>query len=382
VEKHGLKLFKDFWIQSKDIKIAKFSFDEFGFASEVVLLESAAHFSKLVDFSDGNVIDQWLAKRLLPMNRENGAKLLQNNRLANIRIVASNQYFLSLSDTFWLNPIEENRAWNEVSLYQNNVDVDLFELALYGEGISNKSGLTPEYTTGGHLAKGWLYDDGIWKLKKGASHYPGEPLSEVVAYQIACQLGFDCVKYEYEERGQRNQYDGELKSYSSCDNFTDEEFSFLPAYSLAEFGTLPDRENTELLIKEFGLTEKFNQMAILDALTFNNDRHYNNFGYMYSANTGDIVNFSPIFDTGQSLFYQVPDEALDTFETAMDGEKDLRTKLPFIEMLKNQNIKPTKDIFKALDLSEIGTEFEDKFPERIEIIRKAIDIQVRRIINE
>ncbi|MDR1862227.1 MAG: hypothetical protein LBQ41_04350 [Candidatus Ancillula sp.] len=373
-----LKLFKDFWIQSKDIRIAQFSFDEFGFASDVKLLENDTNFRELVDFSDGNIIDQWLAKRLLPMNRENGARLLQNNRLANIRIVASNQYFLSLSDTLWLNPFDEDRKWDEVSLYQNNIDVDLFELALYGEGISNKSGLTPEYTTGGHLAKGWLYDGGIWKLKKGAGYYPGEPLSEVLAYEIAKQLEFNCVKYEYEER-KRND---EILSYSSCDNFSSEDFSFLPAYSLAEYGTLKNRENTELINEQFGFTKQFNQMALLDALTFNNDRHYNNFGYMYDSNTGKITDFSPIFDTGQSLFYKTPEANIDRDFEDIFLVKDLRTRLNFIDMLKQQNVKITSETFAKLDISLIGKEFEGKFPERIETIRKAIDIQVGKINEE
>lgn len=396
-----LKLFKNFWIQSKDVRIAKFSFDEFGFVSEVEYLENGTHFADLIDFRDQDVIDQWLAKRLLPMNRENGARLLQNNRLSNIRIVASNQYFLSLSDTFWLNPIEEDRKWDEVSLYQNNVDVDLFELALYGEGISGKTGLTPEYTTGGHLAKGWLYDDGIWKLKKGAGYYPGEPLSEVLAYEIAAQLGFDCVKYEYEERVVKDYPSDEnfredqrlamatdvLKSYSSCNNFSSEEFSFLPDYNLSGNlankssgeGRLANQKETQSTIGKLGFSKKFEQMEILDALTFNNDRHHNNFGFMFDSNTGKIADFAPIFDTGQSLFYRTPDEFLPGFETVMDKTRDMCTKMNFIDTLKFYDINISSSTFEALDLSKIGTQFDDKFPERMEAVRKAVDIQVGRI---
>jgi hypothetical protein len=33
--------------------------------------------------------------------------------LTNIPLVASNQYFLSLSDCFWLNPVESPKEWKD-----------------------------------------------------------------------------------------------------------------------------------------------------------------------------------------------------------------------------------------------------------------------------
>ena len=43
-------------------------------------------------------------------------------------------------------------------------------------------------------------------------------------------------------------------------------------------------------------------MLILDALIFNTDRHFGNFGFLVDNKTNQIVAPAPLFDHGNSLF--------------------------------------------------------------------------------
>lgn len=43
-------------------------------------------------------------------------------------------------------------------------------------------------------------------------------------------------------------------------------------------------------------------MIVLDALIFNTDRHYGNFGFLIDNETNQIASPAPLFDHGNSLF--------------------------------------------------------------------------------
>ena len=50
-------------------------------------------------------------------------------------------------------------------------------------------------------------------------------------------------------------------------------------------------------------------MLVFDALIYNEDRHFGNFGLLRNNHTGDILGPAPIFDNGLSLFnYAMPDD--------------------------------------------------------------------------
>ncbi|MDR2616045.1 MAG: XRE family transcriptional regulator, partial [Oscillospiraceae bacterium] len=58
-------------------------------------------------------------------------------------------------------------------------------------------------------------------------------------------------------------------------------------------------------------------MLVFDALVYNEDRHFGNFGLLRDNRTGEITTPAPIFDNGISLFaYAMPDDYLNLDEYA------------------------------------------------------------------
>ena len=51
-----------------------------------------------------------------------------------------------------------------------------------------------------------------------------------------------------------------------------------------------------------GSGDAFRRMCILDALTFNPDRHYGNFGVLFNTETMEPISMCPVFDNNRSLF--------------------------------------------------------------------------------
>jgi hypothetical protein len=56
----------------------------------------------------------------------------------------------------------------------------------------------------------------------------------------------------------------------------------------------------ENLGKEY--VDALNDILVLDALIFNTDRHYGNFGFLVDNKTNKIAAPAPLFDHGNSLF--------------------------------------------------------------------------------
>ena len=52
-------------------------------------------------------------------------------------------------------------------------------------------------------------------------------------------------------------------------------------------------------------------MCILDALIFNPDRHYGNFGVMFDTDTMEPIELCPVFDNNRSLFPDLVQEQLE-----------------------------------------------------------------------
>ena len=246
-------------------------------------------------------IESWLKHRSIPKNRAYVNTLLSAlglsiNRPLDIISVSKG---LSLNDCYWLKQDDSRDSFASVNLYDNRFSRVLGQIAFTGYGSSNVSGLTssPEFTTNGMLPKCWRRIDGKIYLYKGgtmgASNTGNEPYSEFYAYQIGRILGVNAVPYSL------SKWKNTL--CSTCELFTSKDVSFVPVGRIVRSGGMQAvRAYYKKLGEEF--EKALNDMLIFDALIFNTDRHYGNFGFLIDSHTNEIIAPAPLFDHGNSLF--------------------------------------------------------------------------------
>ena len=246
-------------------------------------------------------IESWLKHRSIPKNRAYVDTLLSSlglsiNRPLDIISVSKG---LSLNDCYWLKQEDSRDSFAGVNLYDNRFSRVLGQIAFTGYGSSNVSGLTssPEFTTNGMLPKCWRRIDGKIYLYKGgtmgASNTGNEPYSEFYAYQIGKILGVNAVPYSL------SKWKNTL--CSTCELFTSKDVSFVPVGRIVRSGGMQAvRAYYKKLGEEF--EKALNDMFIFDALIFNTDRHYGNFGFLIDSHTNEIIAPAPLFDHGNSLF--------------------------------------------------------------------------------
>ena len=248
-----------------------------------------------------NGIESWIRHRSIPKNRAYVDTLLSSlglsiNRPLDVIRVSKG---LSLNDCYWLKQEGNSDSFDSVNLYDNRFSRVLGQIAFTGYGSSNVSGLmsSPEFTTNGMLPKCWRRIDGKIYLYKGgtmgASNTGNEPYSEFYAYQIGRILGVNIVPYSL------SKWKNTL--CSTCELFTSKDVSFVPVGRIVRSGGM---QAVKDYYKELGteFEKALNDMFIFDALIFNTDRHYGNFGFLIDSHTNKITAPAPLFDHGNSLF--------------------------------------------------------------------------------
>lgn len=278
-----------------------------------ILQLETSHRSQLpigMEASDAGLM-KWLRGRIVPKNREYVDALLAKSGLSHsdtrgiLRVCRG----LSLNDCYWV--VEEgfNGTFADFNLYEHDFVKVLSLIAYTGYGSSRAAGFSssPEFTTSGMLRKGWRRMGGKVLLYKGgtsgAANTGNEPYSEYYASQIAERMGLNHVEYGL------SKWKGCL--CSTCELFCDIGHSYVPIYRFVENATL--RTVAEFL-RGLGdaYYEPFTDMLIFDALIYNEDRHFGNFGLMVDNRTNEPCAFAPLFDHGISLFnYAMQDDLAD-----------------------------------------------------------------------
>lgn len=265
-------------------------------------------------------IESWIKHRSIPKNRAYVDTLLSSLGLSINRPLAliSVSKGLSLNDCYWLKQEDSSDSFDGVNLYDNRFSRVLGQIAFTGYGSSNVSGLTssPEFTTNGMLPKCWRRIDGKILLYKGgtmgASNTGNEPYSEFYAYQIGKILGINVIPYNL------SKWKDIL--CSTCELFTSKDVSFVPVGRIVRSGGM---QAVKAYYKELGpeFEKALNDMLIFDALIFNTDRHYGNFGFLIDSHTNSIIAPAPLFDHGNSLFNFAGVDALKSKESFLKYAK-------------------------------------------------------------
>lgn len=265
-----------------------------------------------LELSDDGVL-KWLERRVIPKNRAFVDEILKTLGLSlnNTKGIIDVCKGLSLNDSYWVVPVDFNGTFKEFNLYENRFSEVLSLVAYTGVGTANQAFTTsPELTTQGMLRKAWRFieDDGIYLYKGGTEGFANsgnEPYSEYYACQIAKAMGLNVVEYDLEN------WKGILAS--KCEIFTDIDTSFIPIGRIVKNGGIKGcLDYYESLGTDF--SESLKSMLIFDAVIYNEDRHFGNFGVLRDNHTGKIISPAPIFDNGLSLFNYAMDNDIADLE--------------------------------------------------------------------
>lgn len=325
---------------------------------------------------------KWWAGRAIPGSRI-GANNFEQRYNIKLKALPFKNYGLSLSDQYWIKPVDENIAWKDINFFQNDFSLDL-GIAFFDRSYvsDNLNYMSPDSTSDGMLPKKWIRDKkntNIYLIKAGSGPFEQEPFNEYIASKVFGLL--NVAPYaKYEVIHENNRY------LCSCKNFITEDTEFVTANNMRNTLsplTVKYKNNYDFLLQccaQYNIPhvkEYFDVMLAVDYILCNYDRHYGNFGFIRNVNTLKFEGIAPIFDTGSSLWNKSTAADIGnnfearSFCSTQDGNAELITNFELINLNKLKDIDILiKDVLsKNINLSEA----------RIDTIAVAVKKQVNKL---
>ncbi len=325
-------------------------------------------------------LNEWWFGRSIPASRSGIRTALEKLSIQHSEQLLLRCYGLSLSDQYWMKPMDSELEWKNINFFDNDFSDDVGNI-LFGQPASPDIDLmSPCNTSDGWLKKKWKIIEGKRCLiKAGSNPFMQEPINEVFGTRLHQRLG--CKNYV--------SYNVLLEDgipYSVCENFIDTNTELVNAVSInrsmkkkTQYSSYEHFMNACDKLGVLGMKEFIDYMLVFDYLMANTDRHFGNFGAIRNVQTLEWIGPAPVFDSGTSLWH-------DKLTRAINPLGEIETK-PFysnasrqMELVSDFSWVPFEELRNLKDdIREIfvPTEYIDE--ERIEVLSKAVSSRVEEL---
>lgn len=326
-------------------------------------------------------IHEWIDRRDYAKHKEHLHRWLKQWQIDTVKGFVEITHALGLNDTLWVRRAEDNLSWENVSLYSNNFS-DVAAKTAFTKGLQGLqlSSTSPEFTSEGSFEKCWIRDkSGTIKLyKKGTTGFANaglEPYSEFYSAQLSEIICRSALNYNL------NYFKKHL--VSSCVMFTDEQNGFIPIYKYLDNSKRYRFAEIIAFLEQFGLSEDFRDMIVLDAVILNPDRHLGNFGFIVDNDTFEIKRFAPVFDHNMALVARGMEQSMeqDTDYVMSLGHK-IGSGYDFIDIAKTMLTSRTRGILHLLQDFEFTRHTSYNLPaKRLRYLNKLVQKQIHDILS-
>lgn len=253
-------------------------------------------------------LSDWWEERSIPDTRKDVEKILEYIQKDKNELIIQS-LGLSLSDQYWIQPVGSKLNWKDINFFTNNFPEEMGKLFFDHQAYKTENELnfsSPDLTANGFLNKRWAIDETNNRilLKSGYGAFNQQPYNEKIASDILKKA--NCKNYVTYEL-----YETDNGHCSVCENFINENTEYIPASLIRKISRKMDNESEydyfmrcckQVGIKDL-MQKNLDYILPFDYLIANIDRNYGNFGVIRNVETLKIETAAPIFDNGNSLWY-------------------------------------------------------------------------------
>lgn len=328
----------------KDVQVMYFDFDEmiaevinnnlmpYGLRDKIkpIPVTSPVEMAKVMA-ANMNEIQEWMSGRVLSLSRDNAKQIYnmfhisQSNDKKTRAKICLLCHGVTVTDSYWIKLENDKKTWEQVNVRQNRFK-EIIDIALHGQNPSiTTNPICPELTTKGLFKKAWIRDSQtkeLYLLKSDKHEGNINTRCEVLASKVLdCFTNVEHVQYSGRVRNTKSG-----KMYvDKCKNFVDEQRSFVEAREVMEYCRVRKVNYEEWALSNFG--SSFANIAVVDYIIMNTDRHDNNYGFMMDNHTGNIVGMAPLFDYNLALVsdaFNTNEKAAESMSQMLNNKESIR----------------------------------------------------------
>ena len=330
----------------------------------------------LHDTGNHDWLKQWWQRRAVPISQGHIRQFLEKKGLLGPEDYLLKNLGLSLTDYYWISPLDSGLTWKDVNLFENEFHEDIF----IGRESVEEDKVIPHYTPNsslqGSLEKCWTILDGERGMIKGnRDQYSSESINEVIATKLHELQGFTAYTEYQLIKISGKEYD--YGCYSKL--FTSTEKEMITAYDVVLSEKQPnDRSSFEHFIRVCGkhgmdveqLQAYMDYMIMSDFILSGRDRHLSNVAILRDAESLRFISPAPIYDSGKSLFVHDSVPTNDRALLSIKTESFAGTELKMLKFVKDRS---------CLDISKLP---ERKWIEELYAMDSKMDENRIKLIGE
>jgi hypothetical protein len=254
---------------------------------------------------------EWWDERGIPDSRSGLKEALESLKVLHKNSLKIKAYGLNLSDQYWVCPQGKDIDWHGVNFFENDFFPDVGNALFGGHPKGTKTNfMSPDSSSDGYLVKKWIIAEGRRVLvKAGSAPYYQEPLNEVMASFLMEKLNITHVDYALSFKDD--------KPLSLCDDFITKDMELVAAQRVLQVAkkerSISNYQHIIQVCHGNGVADIegcLEKMLTIDYIIANTDRHYNNFGIIRNATTLQWLRFAPVYDSGNSLWYNTLEDKI------------------------------------------------------------------------
>ncbi|MCR4610700.1 MAG: HipA domain-containing protein [Lachnospiraceae bacterium] len=248
------------------------------------------------------LIKKWWESRAVPPSRKAIKDIIKQSDCFNTKSYLAKNLALSMTDTYWIRPVDSDVAYENVKLTKEQS---------YEDGIipyHNASSYDPNASLGGQMEKYWdLNSNTPVLVKESYKYYGQQALNESFATLLHKKQESNIPYVEYTVS--KTKDNGML---CKCNSFTNSKTELISAYEII-CSQKTDNENSLYenyiqICSKYGIYEDtirnyMDYQTLTDFIISNSDEHLMNFGVLRDVNTMELIAPAPIYDSGNSMFY-------------------------------------------------------------------------------
>jgi hypothetical protein len=260
---------------------------------------------------------KWWHRRAAPITQGALSRILQGAEISSTQNLMLRCLGLSLTDHYWICPTDQDYSWDAINLFTNDFRDPIGEALFYAElqpdCFSENAIRSPAASLQGDLLKRWVVGpDGRYLVKGNRGPNSQQSLNEVFASLLHKKQEFQNYT-EYAVYPLKTEFGKQLGCI--CKGFTSDKLEFIPAIDIVgakkKDNAISQYEHFIAVCSAHGLPDSevrafLEYQITTDFLLTNTDRHMNNFGVLRDSDSLQFVAMAPIFDSGNSMFWDTP----------------------------------------------------------------------------